>query len=144
MLQFISTLLARFSREDEEGQTLVEYGLLLALIAIIVIVALLFLGPIVSQIFSNVAAEPSVGQRRQCDCAPGLRPGGVFMGTGFRAGPPTGRLRSATPGPQFPTSTPFPSPQVQSNALDAVRRLLTAVTMLRGLIHIGSTPLHSE
>jgi pilus assembly protein Flp/PilA len=55
MLQFISTLLARFSREDEEGQTLVEYGLLLALIAIIVIVALLFLGPIVSQIFSNVA-----------------------------------------------------------------------------------------
>jgi pilus assembly protein Flp/PilA len=55
MLQFISTFLARFSREDEEGQTLVEYGLLLALIAIIVIVALLFLGPIVSQIFSNVA-----------------------------------------------------------------------------------------
>ena len=55
MLQLISSLLARFSREDEEGQTLVEYGLLLALIAIIVIVALLFLGPIVSQIFSNVA-----------------------------------------------------------------------------------------
>ncbi|HKZ90510.1 MAG TPA: Flp family type IVb pilin [Candidatus Limnocylindrales bacterium] len=55
MLQFISTLLSRFQREDEEGQTLVEYGLLLALIAIIVIVALLFLGPIVSQIFSNVA-----------------------------------------------------------------------------------------
>ena len=55
MLQFISSFLARFSREDEEGHTLVEYGLLLALIAIIVIVALLFLGPIVSQIFSNVA-----------------------------------------------------------------------------------------
>jgi pilus assembly protein Flp/PilA len=51
---FISTLLARFQSEDEEGQTLVEYGLLLALIAIIVIVALLFLGPIVSQIFRNV------------------------------------------------------------------------------------------
>jgi pilus assembly protein Flp/PilA len=57
MLQFISTLLARFQREDEEGQTLVEYGLLLALIAIIVIVALLFLGPIVSNIFSNVATQ---------------------------------------------------------------------------------------
>jgi pilus assembly protein Flp/PilA len=54
MLQFISTLLNRFHREDEDGQTLVEYGLLLALIAIIVIVALLFLGPIVSQIFQNV------------------------------------------------------------------------------------------
>lgn len=51
---FISTLLARFQREDEDGQTLVEYGLLLALIAIIVIVALLFLGPIVSEIFQNV------------------------------------------------------------------------------------------
>jgi pilus assembly protein Flp/PilA len=57
MLQFISTLLARFRREDEEGQTLVEYGLLLALIAIIVIVALLFLGPIISNIFSNVATQ---------------------------------------------------------------------------------------
>ena len=54
MLQFISTLLNRFRREDEDGQTLVEYGLLLALIVIIVIVALLFLGPIVSQIFQNV------------------------------------------------------------------------------------------
>jgi pilus assembly protein Flp/PilA len=52
---FISTLLARFQSEDEEGQTLVEYGLLLALIAIIVIVALIFLGPIISQLFSNVA-----------------------------------------------------------------------------------------
>ncbi len=52
--EFISTLLARFQSEDEEGQTLVEYGLLLALIAIIVIVALLFLGPIISQLFQNV------------------------------------------------------------------------------------------
>jgi pilus assembly protein Flp/PilA len=51
---FISTLLDRIRRDDEEGQTLVEYGLLLALIAIIVIVALLFLGPIVSEIFQNV------------------------------------------------------------------------------------------
>jgi pilus assembly protein Flp/PilA len=51
---FISTLLARFQSDDEEGQTLVEYGLLLALIAIIVIVALLFLAPIVSHIFQNV------------------------------------------------------------------------------------------
>ena len=56
---FISTLLARFQSEDEEGQTLVEYGLLLALIAIVVIVALLFLGPIVSNIFSNVGTRLS-------------------------------------------------------------------------------------
>jgi len=51
---FISNLLARIRSEDEEGQTLVEYGLLLALIAIIVIVALLFLGPIISELFQNV------------------------------------------------------------------------------------------
>jgi pilus assembly protein Flp/PilA len=51
---FISTLISRFRREDEEGQTLVEYGLLLALIAIIVVIALVFLGPIVSQIFQNI------------------------------------------------------------------------------------------
>lgn len=58
MLQlFISNLLSRFHREDEEGQTLVEYGLLLALIAIIVIVALIFLGPIVSRIFQNVGTS---------------------------------------------------------------------------------------
>ena len=53
----ISTLLARFQSSDEDGQTLVEYGLLLALIAIIVIVALLFLGPLVSDIFSNVGNQ---------------------------------------------------------------------------------------
>jgi pilus assembly protein Flp/PilA len=40
--------------EDEEGQTLVEYGLLLGLISIIIIIALLFLGPVVSRIFQNV------------------------------------------------------------------------------------------
>ena len=56
---FISNLLARFQSDVEEGQTLVEYGLLLALIAIFVIVALIFLGPIISQLFSNVAANLS-------------------------------------------------------------------------------------
>lgn len=56
---YISTFLAKFRKDDEEGQTLVEYGLLLALIAIIVIVALLFLGPIVSRIFQNVGSNLS-------------------------------------------------------------------------------------
>ena len=56
---YISTFLAKFRSDDEEGQTLVEYGLLLALIAIIVIVALLFLGPIVSRIFQNVGSNLS-------------------------------------------------------------------------------------
>jgi pilus assembly protein Flp/PilA len=56
----IATFVAGHRGErDEDGQTLVEYGLLLALIAIIVIVALLFLGPIVSQIFQNVGSNLS-------------------------------------------------------------------------------------
>jgi len=50
----IGTLLAQLRRDDEEGQTLVEYGLLLALIAIVVTVALVVLGPIVSDIFDTV------------------------------------------------------------------------------------------
>jgi pilus assembly protein Flp/PilA len=54
MIQFVTQLLQRITAKDEDGQTLVEYGLLLALLAIIVIVALLFLGPIVSGIFQNV------------------------------------------------------------------------------------------
>ncbi len=55
---FISTLLAHLpQRDDEEGQTLVEYGLLLALIAIVVIAALVILGPIVRDIFTNVGTQ---------------------------------------------------------------------------------------
>jgi pilus assembly protein Flp/PilA len=55
MLQhFVSTFLSYIRREDEEGQTLVEYALLLALIAIVVIAALLLLGPIVRDIFQEV------------------------------------------------------------------------------------------
>lgn len=50
----ISNLLGFLRRDDEEGQTLVEYGLLLALIAIVVIAALVVLGPIVSGIFDTV------------------------------------------------------------------------------------------
>jgi pilus assembly protein Flp/PilA len=55
MSQFIRYLSSQVLRQSQDGQTLVEYGLLLALIAIVVIVALLFLGPIVSEIFSTVA-----------------------------------------------------------------------------------------
>jgi pilus assembly protein Flp/PilA len=40
--------------EDEDGQTLVEYGLLLALITLVVIAALFILGPIVSGFFIDM------------------------------------------------------------------------------------------
>ena len=56
MLSFISTLVSylKTRRESEEGQTLVEYGLLLALIAIVVIAVLVLLGPAISGIFQSV------------------------------------------------------------------------------------------
>ena len=46
----VSTLRTR----REEGQTLVEYALILALIAILVIVALVFLQGKISSIFSHI------------------------------------------------------------------------------------------
>lgn len=42
---------------DEEGQAMVEYGLIIALIAIVVIAALLILGPRVAQLFNEAATE---------------------------------------------------------------------------------------
>lgn len=38
---------------DEEGQAMVEYGLIIALIAIVVIAALAILGPRVAQLFND-------------------------------------------------------------------------------------------
>ncbi len=40
----------------EEGQGLVEYALILVLVAIVVIAILLLLGPIIGNIFSNIIA----------------------------------------------------------------------------------------
>jgi pilus assembly protein Flp/PilA len=54
-LRPLAGLLLRWLRsEDEEGQTLVEYGLLLAFIALIVFAALVLLGPIISGFFIEV------------------------------------------------------------------------------------------
>jgi len=50
--------IARQSRfvKDEEGATMVEYALLVALIAVVVIAAALFLGEQISEKFSEVGA----------------------------------------------------------------------------------------
>ncbi len=42
---------------DENGQGMVEYGLILALIAVVVIVALTALGPRIKGIFNGVARK---------------------------------------------------------------------------------------
>lgn len=46
--------LRRWLNQEDDGQTLVEYALLIAMISILVIVALVFLGPILSRVFQNV------------------------------------------------------------------------------------------
>ncbi|MCY0907837.1 MAG: Flp family type IVb pilin [Sulfobacillus thermotolerans] len=51
--QFLMAFMARL--KDKDGQALVEYALILALIAIVVIVALTFLGGAVHNTLNNVA-----------------------------------------------------------------------------------------
>jgi pilus assembly protein Flp/PilA len=46
--------LARIEFRREEGQTMTEYGILLALIAVVVIAALLLLGPKIRDVFDSV------------------------------------------------------------------------------------------
>jgi pilus assembly protein Flp/PilA len=43
-------------QRSERAQTLVEYGLLIALIAVVVIAALIFLGHVVSGLFNNIGS----------------------------------------------------------------------------------------
>jgi pilus assembly protein Flp/PilA len=44
-------------KRDEKGQTLIEYGLIIALVAIVVVVVLRLLGPAISNIFTNIIAN---------------------------------------------------------------------------------------
>lgn len=46
-----------FLRHDEDGQGLAEYALILALIAVISIIALLFLGNQISDKFSTIGSQ---------------------------------------------------------------------------------------
>jgi pilus assembly protein Flp/PilA len=55
-MALITTLLGAL-RRDEEGQGLAEYALILALIAIVAILALIFLGGQISGILSNVGTS---------------------------------------------------------------------------------------
>lgn len=54
MADFIKTL---FAVEETEGQGLVEYALILALIAVVVIAAVTLLGTNVNTIFNNIAGS---------------------------------------------------------------------------------------
>jgi pilus assembly protein Flp/PilA len=48
---------ARFAKMEERGASAVEYGLLIAGIAAVVIAGVFLLGPVVDNMFSDVASE---------------------------------------------------------------------------------------
>lgn len=48
------------NKKQEKGQGLVEYALILVLVAIVVIAALMILGPIIGNVFSKVNSSLSV------------------------------------------------------------------------------------
>jgi pilus assembly protein Flp/PilA len=55
---FMTRLLVKFqSAKDEEGQTLVEYGLIVALLSIAAIVILSTLGKDIVNVFTKVSSE---------------------------------------------------------------------------------------
>ncbi len=56
MLDLINRAYVELTVRDEEGQGMVEYGLIIALVAIVVIAALMILGPKIGNIF-NLAGD---------------------------------------------------------------------------------------
>lgn len=56
-MSLVTTLLNAIAERDEQGQGLAEYALILALIAVVAILALIFLGTQISTILSSVGAQ---------------------------------------------------------------------------------------
>lgn len=54
MLFWAKTFLSRLDARQEKGQTLIEYALIIVLIAVVVIAALTLLGPQIATIFTNI------------------------------------------------------------------------------------------
>ena len=55
MRDFIQSLVARLQVEREDGQAMVEYGLILALVSVVAIVALKLIGTDVTAVFQSIA-----------------------------------------------------------------------------------------
>ena len=68
LLLWLRTFLPMLFMPREKGQGLVEYALILVLVAIVVIAILLILGPVVGNVFSNIVFALSHGRSQ----------GGVF------------------------------------------------------------------
>lgn len=55
LFDLVSLMVARF--RNQEGQTMAEYGILIAVIAIVVIVAAVLLGGSISSLFNSTAGK---------------------------------------------------------------------------------------
>lgn len=64
-------LLQRFvSRKDEQGASAVEYGLLVAAIAALIVVIVFFLGNVVAEVFQDTCDTISTEADTEAQCAP--------------------------------------------------------------------------
>ena len=77
-------------KQEEKGQGLVEYALILVLVAIVVIAALMILGPIIGNVFSKVNSSLSgvSGGGAAAPAAvsggcPSVHPDGYATGAGY-------------------------------------------------------------
>ena len=62
MFDFLKTMLnARLAKMEERGASAVEYGLLIAGIAAVIVVAVMALGPIVNSAFEDTCTEINGG-----------------------------------------------------------------------------------
>jgi pilus assembly protein Flp/PilA len=57
ILSMIAKLDSSFVREDEEGQTMIEYGLIVALISIVAILTLTTVGGNIQDVFNSIAGK---------------------------------------------------------------------------------------
>ena len=57
MRDFIMNLVARLQVEREDGQAMVEYGLILALVSVVAIVTLITVGQDLATLFGNIATD---------------------------------------------------------------------------------------
>ena len=72
MIQYLTILLqAQKQKMDERGASAVEYGLLVAGIAAIIVVAVMALGPVVREAFQDTCTEitGAPGADIEADCA---------------------------------------------------------------------------
>ena len=59
MRDFIMNLVARLQVEREDGQAMVEYGLILALVSVVAIVTLITVGNDLATLFGKIATDIS-------------------------------------------------------------------------------------